>query len=49
MLSQAFYVIIGSGISAPLHGIKVVYGLNTIEKSFLFQLMPTMQLPGEKF
>ena len=37
MLSQAFYVIIDRGISAPGHVKEVVYGLNDIAKRFLFQ------------
>ena len=48
MLSQDFYVIIDRGISSPGHGREVVDGLNTIEKRFLFQLMPTVQLPVTK-
>ena len=42
------YVIIDRGISAPGYGRKVLYGLNAIEKRFLFQLMSTVQLPGVK-
>ena len=48
MLSKAFYVIIRPGISAPGHGIKEVYGLNTSDKSFLFRLMSTVKLMAEK-
>ena len=33
-LSQAFYVIIDRGISAPVHGKEVVDIMNDIEKSF---------------
>ena len=44
VLSQAFSVVIDRGISAPGHNRYVVYGLNTIEKRFLFQLMSTVQL-----
>ena len=48
MFSRAFYVITDRGISAPEHDREVVYGLNTISKSFLFQLMSTEQLCGAK-
>ena len=43
-----FYFIIERGISAPVPGREVVDGLNVIDKSFIFQLMQTMQLPGVK-
>ena len=45
MLSQAFSVIIDRGISAPGHVTEVVYGLNSIYKRFIFQLMSKVQLP----
>ena len=48
MLSQAFYVIIYRVTSELGHVIEVVDGLNTIDKSFIFQLMATFQLPGAK-
>ena len=48
MLSQAFSVIIDCGISAPVHVRDLVYGINDIDRIFLFQLMSTMQLPGAK-
>ena len=48
MLSQAFSVIIYRGISAPGHVRELVDGLNAILKSFLFQLISTVQFPGEK-
>ena len=44
-----FYIIIDRGISAPGHGREVLDGLNAIEKRFIFQLISTMQLPGEIF
>ena len=47
-LSQAFYVIIDRGISAPVHGKEVVDIMNDIEKSFLFRLISKVQLPGAK-
>ena len=39
MLLQAFSVIIDHGISAPVHVLEVVDGINAIEKSFLLKLM----------
>ena len=49
IFSQAYYVIIDRGVSVIRHGRDVVYGLNTSEKRFLFQLMKTMKLPVEKW
>ena len=48
MLSQAFSVFVDRGITAPVHGREVVYGLNTIYIRFLFQLMSTVKITGEK-
>ena len=48
MLSQAFSVIIYRGISAPGYVREVVDGVNAIYKSFIFQLMSTVQLEGTK-
>ena len=48
MLSQAFYVIINRGIISPVHDREVVYFLNAIEKSFIFQLMLTVKMTGAK-
>ena len=48
MLSQTFSVIIELGISVPGHGIEVEDGLNYIDKSFLFRLILTVQLPFDK-
>ena len=44
MFSKALSVIIDRGISAPGHGIELTDCLNTIDKMFLFQLMPTMKI-----
>ena len=46
MLSQAYNIIINSGVSEPEHFIEVVDGLNTTEKMSLFQLMATVKLTG---
>ena len=48
MLTQKFYVIIDGGISALVHGREVLYGLNSIVKRFLFQLISTVKLTGDK-
>ena len=48
MLSQAFYIIIDRGISAPGHGRELVDGLNAVDKRFFSQLMSTVQLPSAK-
>ena len=48
ILSRAFSVIIDRGISAPAHGREVVDGLNAIYKRFIFPLISTVKLPGEK-
>ena len=48
MLSQAFYVIIYRGISAPVCGREVLYLINSINKSFLFKLISTVQVTGTK-
>ena len=36
------------GISAPGHGREILDGLNTTDKSFLFQLISTVQFMGAK-
>ena len=48
ILSQAYNIIFEYGVSAPGYGREVVNVLNTTEKSFLFQLMTTVQLPSLK-
>ena len=48
MLSQAFSFIIYHGISSLGHSREVVDCFNAFEKRFIFQLMSTVQLPGEK-
>ena len=48
MLSQDVSVSVDHGISATGHGRELLYILNAIEKSFLFQLMSTVQLTGAK-
>ena len=43
-MSQCYSIIIDRGISAPGHGKEVVYGLNTVDKRYIYQLMSTIQL-----
>ena len=45
VMSQCYYIIIYRGISAPGQGKEVVYGLNAVEKCYIYQLMSTVQLP----
>ena len=46
--ASAMYLmsVIDRGISAPGHGKEVVYGLNNVDKSYIYQFMSTVQLPG---
>ena len=46
VLSQCFSIVIYQGISAPGHGKEVVYGVNDIDKRYIYQLMYNVQLPG---
>ena len=39
-------IIIDRGIIAPGHGKAVVDGLDAVDKSYIYQLMSTVQLPG---
>ena len=45
-MSQYYSIIIDRGISAPGHGKEVVDGLNAVDKSYIYQLMSKVQLPG---
>ena len=47
-MSQYYSVIIFHGISSPGHGKELVYGLNSIDKRYIYQLMPNVQLTGSK-
>ena len=49
VMSQFYSIIIDLGISAPRHGKEVVYGLNAIDKRYIYKLISTVQLPGSKF
>ena len=46
VMSQTYSIIIDWGISAPGHGKEVVDGLNAVDKSYIYQLMSKVQLPG---
>ena len=45
ILSHAFNIIIDSEISAQVHRIEVVDGINVTDKGLIFHLMATEQLP----
>ena len=45
---HCYSIIIDQGISAPGHGKEVVYGLNDIDKRYIYQLISNVQLPGSK-
>ena len=45
-MSQCYSNIIDRGISAPGNMKEVVDGLNDIDKSYIYQLMFKVQLPG---
>ena len=45
-MSQTYYIIIDSGISAPGHGKELVDGINAVDKHYIYQLMSKVQLPG---
>ena len=44
--SQIYSIIIDRGISAPGHGKEVFDGFNDFDKSYIYQLMSKVQLPG---
>ena len=46
VMSQCYSIIIDRGIIAPGHGKEVVDGLNNFDKRYIYQLIPTVQLPG---
>ena len=45
-MSQYYSIIIDQGISAHGHGKEVVYGLNAVDKRYIYQVVSTIQLPG---
>ena len=46
VMSQCYSIIIDQGISAPGHVKVVVYGLNYVDKCYIYQLISTVQLNG---
>ena len=46
VMSQTYSIIIDRVISEPGHGKEVVDGLNAVDKSYIYQLMSKVQLPG---
>ena len=46
VMSQTYSIIIDRGISAHGHGKEVVDGLNDVDKRYIYQLMPKVQLTG---
>ena len=48
VLSQCYSVFIDWGISVSVHGKEVVYGLNDVDNSYIYQLMSNVQLPVSK-
>ena len=45
-MSQCYSVIIDRDISAPGHGKEFVYGLNDVNKCYIYKLMSNVKLPG---
>ena len=45
-MSQCYSIIIERGISSPGHGKEVVDGLDSDDKSYIYQLISTVQLTG---
>ena len=43
VMSQCYSVTIYQGISAPGHGKYVVYGLNAVDKIYIYKLMSNIQ------
>ena len=46
VMSQTYSIIIDRSISAPGHGKELVYGLNAVDKRYIYKLMSKVQLPG---
>ena len=46
VMSQCYYIIIDQGIIAPGNGKEVVDGINAVDKSYIYQLMYTVKIPG---
>ena len=48
VIYQCYSVIIDRGISAYGHGKELFYGINDIDKRYIYQLMYNVQLTGSK-
>ena len=46
VMYQCYYIIFDPGISAPGNSKEFVYGLNAVDKRYIYQLMSIFQLPG---
>ena len=46
VMPQCYYIRTDRGISEPGHGKEVVYVLNAVGKSYIYQLMSTVKLTG---
>ena len=46
VMSNCYSIIIDRGISASVHDKEVVDRLNSVDKRYIYQLIPTFQLPG---
>ena len=46
VMSQTYSIIIDHGISATGYGQEVVYGLNAVDKSYIYQFMSKVKLTG---
>ena len=45
-MSQCYSIIIDRWISVPRNDKEVVYGINDVDKHYIYRLMSTVQLPG---
>ena len=46
VMLKCYSIIIDKGIISPGHGKEVIYGINDVDKHYIYQLMCTVQLPG---
>ena len=46
VMPQCYSIIIDRGIGEPVHGKYVVYGLNAVDKRYVYQLMYTVTIYG---
>ena len=48
VMSQCYSIILDQGIIAPGNEKEVVYGINAVDKCYIYQFMSTVQLTGSK-